>query len=507
MSILISKVEVWGMKKHSIVATLTVLIVGISLLVGIQTVTAAGMMGNGNSMMNDNNSNSSMMTEHTVDLKEANAVEQQLNLPPILKPDRQTKTDVYYTVTAKQGQMNFKDGQATKTYGYNGSYLGPVIQINNGQTVHIKEVNDLPTKTTFHWHGAIISGKADGGPHDPLAAGKSRTIKFKVQQPAAMLWFHPHPSGQTGKQVYKGLAGLIYVNDANSKKLSIPKKYGVDDFPVVVQDRTFDKNNQFNYKKDYNADGTLGENLLINGTLNPYINVSTNFVRLRLLNGSNARNYNFKLSNNQVMYKIAGDGSFLDKPVKIKKLQLSPGERAQVIVDTTKLPDNSELKLVTGGMNVLTMKLGARSSNISKIPNKLDNMQKLKQPTKDVNKEKLVLSGMSKMVQINGKQFNPDRIDLHAKVGQQQIWTIQNKKEMMMNMIHPFHLHGVQFRILSINGKKPPLAQQGYLDTITLNPGDSYKISFKFEKKGLYMYHCHNLEHEENGMMGQILVQ
>ncbi len=494
------------MKKTIWVSIFTVSFLTILAMLAPQ---AANAMGGGMMSGNDSSSNSGMMnssSEHNVLLKEPDVQAQKLNLPPVLKPDKQTKNDVYYTVTAQQGQMNFKSGQATKTYGYNGSYLGPVINITKGQTVHIKEVNDLKSTTTFHWHGAIISGKADGGPHEPIKPGKSRTISFKVEQPAATLWFHPHPDGKTAQQVYKGLAGLLYVNDAQSKKLAIPKNYGVDDFPIVVQDRTFDSNNQFNYKQDYNADGTLGKNLLVNGTLNPYIDVTTNFVRLRLLDGSNARNYNFHLSGNKTFYQIADDGSFLTKPVAMKKLQLSPGERAEIVVSTSDLANGTDLKLISGGMNVLTMRLGQRTNNISKLPKTLKKMPAVKEPTGNVNKEKLVLSGMSNMVQINGKKYSPDRIDIHAKQGQQQVWTIENKKE-MMNMIHPFHLHGVQFRILTINGKKPPMDQRGYLDTITLNPGDKYRISFKFEKIGLYMYHCHNLEHEDLGMMGQVKVE
>lgn len=496
------------MKKGRLVSLILLTTAIVMTLLLNQKVFAAGMMGNSNNNMMHGNDSGKMMSssEHNVLLKKSGTSLQQLNLPPILKPDKQTNTDVYYTVKAQEGQMNFKNDTPTKTMGYNGNYLGPVIQMERGQRVHITEVNNLDEKTTFHWHGAIIPGKADGGPHDPLKPHTSRKISFTVQQPAATLWFHPHPSGETGKQVYKGLAGLIYVNDKQSKKLAIPKKYGVDDFPLVVQDRTFDKNNQFNYKKDYNADGTLGKNILVNGTLNPYINVSTNYVRLRLLNGSNARNYTFRLSGHHKMYQIAGDGSFLAKPVAKKKLQLSAAERAEVVINTKDLADGKTLKLKAGGVNVLTMKLGQRTNNISHLPKTLKKMKTVKTPKHDVAKQKLVLSGMSQMVRINGKKYDPDRIDIHARQGQDQIWTIENKKEMMMNMIHPFHLHGVQFRIISINGKKPPINERGYLDTITLKPGDKYKITFKFEKKGLYMYHCHILEHEENGMMGQVSV-
>lgn len=471
-----------------------------------------GMM-NGSNTRNDskngvsNSGSMRMMSEPDVDLQDPRTPLKELNLPPILKPDKKTKSDVYYTVTAQKGEMSFKDGTTTDTLGYNGNYLGPVIQMERGQKVHIKEVNDLDEQTTFHWHGAVIPGKADGGPHDPLKAHSSRNISFTVQQPAATLWFHPHPSGKTGEQVYKGLAGLIYINDKQSKKISLPKEYGVDDFPLVVQDRTFDKNDQFNYQQDYNADGTQGENILVNGTLNPYINVTTRFVRLRILDGSNARNFTFKLSNGQKMYQVAADGSFLDKPVAMERLKLSAAQRAEIVIDTNSLKDGENLQLTAGGQNVLTMKMGQRVQNYSKLPKNLKHMSTAKTPTHNVAKQKLVLSGMSKMVQINGKKFNPDRIDIHSKVGQAQVWTIENKREMMMNMIHPFHLHGVQFRVLSINGKKPPMNLRGNLDTIRLNPGDTYKITFKFEKRGLYMYHCHILEHEENGMMGQVLAE
>jgi blue copper oxidase len=146
-----------------------------------------------------------------------------------------------------------------------------------------------------------------------LKPGKRKQYLFTVDQEASTLWFHPHPEGETASQVYRGLAGLMYIDDENSDSLDIPKNYGVDDFPLIVQDKSFDSNNQINYEEDYYSDGTQGDNLLINGTINPYVDISKRWIRYRIVSGSNSRNFTFNLSNNDSFYQIASDGGFLNK--------------------------------------------------------------------------------------------------------------------------------------------------------------------------------------------------
>ncbi|NGP44192.1 multicopper oxidase domain-containing protein [Bacillaceae bacterium SIJ1] len=428
-----------------------------------------------------------------------------LNIPPILESDQKSGNDVYYTIEAQKGQTEIFEGYQTDTLGYNSSFLGPVLKLQKGQTVHMTLKNRLDEETTFHWHGLIIEGDADGGPHSVIQPGEEKEITFKVQQERATLWFHPHPKGKTAKQVFEGLAGLMYIEDDAED----PYVYGENDFPLIIQDRTFNDQKQLDYEAVKNFDGTTGETLLINGTLNPYLTVNQEKVRLRLLNGSNMRNYTFKLSNNQAFQQVASDGGLLNEPVELTELQLTPSERAEIVVDFSKMKEDEEVELIMDdGTVLLPFEVTDVKSNIQK------KTPKPKKPItiseEDMQKpvtKTFELFGMGQHVTINGKKFDMDRIDFTQKKGETEVWEIYNKPDMMGGMIHPFHIHGTQFKVISINGEAPPENLQGYKDTITLDPGDRAKIAVKFAEEGIYMYHCHILEHEDNGMMGQIKVE
>ena len=250
-------------------------------------------------MDSDSMDNEHMDHDEIVSLTDSTG-ENELIIPPVLKSNNEEKTE--YTLRAQTGQTEIFDGVQTKTYGYNGSFLGPMLQFKKGDTVTINLVNELDEDTTFHWHGLEVPGNVDGGPHNVLKPGEESTIEFEVTQEAATLWFHPHPKGKTSEQVYNGLAGLIYINDENSENLGLPNDYGENDIPLIFQDRVFDDEKQLNYKSAANEDGTVGNTSLINGTLNPKLTVNKEKVRLRLLNGSNARNYTFKLNTDAVSY-------------------------------------------------------------------------------------------------------------------------------------------------------------------------------------------------------------
>src|SRR5699024_6495272 len=195
--------------------------------------------------------------------------ENELEIPAALGNESDKEDEVAYTVRAQKGETEIFDGTKTKTLGYNGDFLGPVLRFSKGDKVKIKTINDLDEETTFHWHGLEVPGEADGGPHESLKPGEEKVIKFEVAQGASTLWFHPHPDGKTAEQVYNGLAGLIYIEDDNSKDLELPDKYGENDIPLIFQDKTFDDKKQLNYSAAMNEDGTVGDTSLINGTLNP----------------------------------------------------------------------------------------------------------------------------------------------------------------------------------------------------------------------------------------------
>ncbi|SEJ83799.1 Multicopper oxidase with three cupredoxin domains (includes cell division protein FtsP and spore coat protein CotA) [Propionispira arboris] len=430
-----------------------------------------------------------------------------LNIPPIIKGEMNSSGDIVYSLTAENGAVQFKDGEKTKTMGYNGSFLGPTIVVKKGQNIQINLINHLNNEqTTFHWHGLIVPSDMDGGPHSPIDAGKQTTIAFHVNQEAATLWYHPHVIGKTAEQVYLGLAGILIVKDENESKLGLPEKYGIDDIPVVVQDRTFTDTNQFDYEKDYRADGTAGNTLLVNGTINPYIDVTTNEVRLRLLNGSNARIYTFSLSDNSTFKQIATDGGLLNSPVEMQALSLSPGERAEVIINTDKMYKNGDvLSLMTGDIAVLKMQIGERKDTKNTMPIVLNQLPEINDFS--MIDRKIVLSGMAGMVEINQEKFNEHRIDAYGTVGKREIWEIYNQKDMMGGMVHPFHIHGTQFRIISRNGISPAANERGWKDTVAINPDERVKLEVMFIEKGIFMYHCHILEHEDNGMMAQIKIE
>ncbi|HLR42017.1 MAG TPA: multicopper oxidase domain-containing protein [Pseudogracilibacillus sp.] len=242
----------------------------------------------------------------------ASTGENELNIPPLLESDRVEGDDIYYTVEAQKGETEIFPGIKTNTLGYNGNFLGPAIRLEEGQNAHFTLKNNLNEDTTFHWHGLIVGGNADGGPHDVIRPKEETEISFPVQQSAATLWFHPHPLGNTAKQVYEGLAGLLLIENETSADYV----YGENDFPLIIQDKIFTEDKQLDYATAYHPNGTFGNTILINGTVNPKLTIPKEKVRLRLLNGSNSRAYTFSLSNGASFEQIASDGGLLNEAVE-----------------------------------------------------------------------------------------------------------------------------------------------------------------------------------------------
>jgi len=431
----------------------------------------------------------------------------ELKIPKELEQDEKSK-EIVYTVKAQKGETEIFDGIQTDTIGYNGAFLGPMLRFDKGDTVKIKTINELDEETTFHWHGLEVAGAADGGPHSALQPGEEKVIEFKVDQEAATLWFHPHPDGQTSEQVYNGLAGLIYIEDENSKSLGLPNEYGQNDIPLIFQDRTFDDEKQLNYDAAMNDDGTIGDTLLINGTLNPKLTVKKEKVRLRLLNGSNARNYTFKLNSGDSFTQVATDGGFLNEPVTLEEITLTPSERAEIVVDFSSLDTLDDLALIDEeGSILLPFDVSEQGGKEEEIPEEMNQFTITEEEKNLPVTKEVELFGMMDKVTINGKKFDPERIDFTQEQGVTEVWEIYNKPDEMGGMIHPFHIHGTQFKILSRNGKEPSKNEQGWKDTISVEPDETVKVAVQFQHKGVYMFHCHILEHEDNGMMGQIKVE
>lgn len=465
------------------------------------------MIGDGSFMGQQNggmmHDNGGMGRGGTVELVASNEPNQRLPIPERLQPDRVTDEALYYTVRTERGEHQFfHQGVSSETLGYNGSLLGPMIELPTGKTVYITTINQLDEPTSFHWHGLVIPGAEDGGPHHSLDSGEQKQVRLDIDQQPGTLWFHPHPMGATAEQVYLGLAGLLYVTD--QAETGLPNAYGVDDIPLIVQDRLFTDDGQLDYDRQLNVDGTVGDTLIANGAINTTFDVTTNMLRVRLVNGSNARNLDFSLSNGEAFTQIATDGGLLHRPVSLETLTLTPSERAEILIDFSDLSLGDELALQADGIPFTTFTV---RDHIEQGGDWTDAFTEAPVAHKSSEADRrLTLFGMSNMVTIDGKRFDPDRIDINVRQGSTEVWEIYNREDMMGGMTHPFHVHGVQFRILDRDGKPPPDNERGWKDTVAVAPGEKVNIEMTFQETGTFMYHCHILKHEENGMMGQLKV-
>ncbi len=425
----------------------------------------------------------------------------------------------------------FYSGFTTKTIGYNGAYLGPTIILNKGQQVILNVKNRLNDTTTTHWHGLHVSPENDGSPHNPIMAGTTWSPSFTVMDNAATYWYHPHLHGKTMEQVLMGAAGLIIVRDAAEAALNLPRTYGVDDFPWILQWKTFDSST-----KQFVMDDELDNSTVVNGTINGQLNVPAQMVRFRVLNGSSHRYLYFAMNDNRNFKVIAGDESLLNAPVTINKLMISPGERYEIIVDFsgqtgnayylkqlgTQLPAGypggppDQMGMGTPGpldnkdFNLLQFNVTApTSSPVTSIPSSL--ITNVVTPTTGAGTKTFNMRGSPAMSMtnftINGVQYNHNVINFYTKQDSVMIWSLTNQSMMP----HPWHIHGNYFYITSINGSSPPTYMQGRKDVVTVSPqGGTVQLVMKYEDFSdptmPYMYHCHIGSHEDNAMMGQFIV-
>jgi FtsP/CotA-like multicopper oxidase with cupredoxin domain len=437
-----------------------------------------------------------------------------LAIPPLLEQTGIEGGTRLFDLTVREGRTNFFGNGESRTLGYNGNYLGPTIRVQRGQNISIRVKNTLDSDTTVHWHGAHVPAEADGGPHQVIRPGALWKATFTVDQPAATLWYHPHALGTTARQVYLGLAGLLIVDDQTSLSLQIPKTYGVDDIPLIIQDRRFKRDGTFEYRPSGPdiMHGYAGNTALVNGSVDSSLEVPRGIVRFRLLNGSNSSIYRIRFGDGRPFHQIASDGGFLEAPVESKQLVLTAGERAEILVDfgDRKAGDDAGLMLDTlAGLTqrIVTFTVTSRSAAYDEIPAKLAPIERIPE-TRASRTRTFALESMGHggALTINGKNMQMNRIDEIVRLGDTEIWEISNRGMGMgmMNQVHSFHIHDIQFLILSINGKDPPPSLSGWKDTVSLWPGDEVRIITTFEDyTGVYMYHCHLLEHEDNGMMGQ----
>ena len=469
---------------------------------------------------------------------------QQLYIPP-LDEGRLVDGVRIFDLEIKKGMSQFLPGLQTPTLGINANFLGTTLRMRAGDRVRLNVTNNIGEPTTLHWHGLHLPANCDGGPHQTIKEGTTWSPEFEIKQKAATFWYHSHMHHKTGEQVWRGLAGLLIVDDNNSKTLDIPATYGVDDIPLVLQDRSFNSDGTLRYATAMHNTmmGNLGAVLLANGTVGAHFEATTNRLRIRLLNGSNARFWRMGFDDGRAFHQIASDGSFLPHPVKMTRLFLGPGERAEIIVDISDAKPTTLRNFMIpeetdgGGMmmermlrmrrNSLSKDAGVEFLKIvpaldqkkyrgtsSKLPEKLISLPRLS-PTDAVKTRRFVLEmnmgprvmmGAVDPLTINGNVMDMNRIDEVVKLGDTEVWEITNRSMMP----HPFHIHDIQFQILDRNGKPPGPHERGLKDTVVVNRFETVRVIAKFEDYAdpdlPYMYHCHILEHEDAGMMGQFTV-
>jgi blue copper oxidase len=456
-----------------------------------------------------------------------------------------------------------------------GTAIGPIIRVAKGDKVRIRFVNELPEKSIIHWHGLHVSHENDGHPEHVINKGETYLYEFEVMNRAGTYWFHAHPEGLTGEQVYKGLAGLFIVTDEEEKTLNLPS--GDYDIPVVIQDKTFDINNQLVYLPNGRMDkmqGFLGKQILINGKIDNTLSLNKDGkYRLRVFNGSNSRAYKLGWNTGEPITVFGVDGGLLGSPKTLPYLILAPAQRFDVWLDLSNRPEGEGLKLIHlpipldnmmgggmmgGGMmgnttdsslpynkqfTILNISVGNSKKNDAQLPEKLSSSIALN-PADAVNRAaprtfNFGMEGMMKWT-INGRTYNGTEVadDEIVKLNTSEIWRINNGGNIstgnrnngggmmgngggmgnMMQMPHPVHIHQLQFNIVNRNSDKVDqnlwnavkdgFIDEGPQDIVYVLPGMYIDLVMRFEDfKGLFLYHCHNLEHEDMGMMRNFKIE
>lgn len=455
------------------------------------------------------------------------------------------------TLSGTTFNLNIKDtfrqivstGQQTITGGINGNFWGPTLFINKGDVVHMNVKNNLNDTTTIHWHGMHLPAVMDGGPHQTIPPGTTWQPYWTVNNNAATYWYHPHLHEMTMDQITKGVGGLIIVRDAVESALPLPRKYGVDDIPLVLTDRDFSSANQFQVVP-------YGDSMLTNGTLRAQYSVPAQVIRFRILNGAIERSYNIGFSDGRSFSVITSDGGLLNAPVAVTKYLLHAGERVEILVNCTGQNGTSvDLKaynsllagFVAGGenfpngpfanflgkkdFNLLHLNIGVQTANpISIFPTSLTTNVLLNSANANITRKLTISDSSASLIPgvailgpnafvINHRLFELNYNDYNVPLNNTEIWEITSTSVFG----HPFHIHDVEFNILDVNGVAPVPAQAGWKDVVfvpgKVGPnGTPQVVRFiaKFDDFAdslhPFMFHCHIALHEDEGMMGQFIV-
>lgn len=420
-----------------------------------------------------------------------------LRFPPTVGPTG-------LTLTPAPATLDLGGGATSQGYGFNGGWPGPTIRANVGDPVNILLQNALPEGTIVHWHGLVVPHAADGHPVQEVGPGGSYAYNFPLLQRAGMHWYHPHPHMRTGRQVHQGLAGLFIIDDPVDAALQLPS--GPYDLPLVIRDGRLNASGTLEY-----VDGTSGHpgnTIFCNGVRDATVNVDTTRYRLRILNACNTRVFTLRLNNGASMFLIGNDGGLLANRASVSSITVGPAERVDVVVSFAGRPVGTKVMLTSTNsgatFNLLEFVVTRVVTPSGQVPSVLSTIPRY-QRADAVRTRSFSFDGA---MRINGVPYDMARIDFRVPLGDLELWRLTNANT-NTGVNHPVHVHGAHFQVISRSGGRNSLFpwEGGWKDTVLLEPRETVEVLIKFEHyRGLYLLHCHRLEHEDMGMMSNFEV-
>jgi FtsP/CotA-like multicopper oxidase with cupredoxin domain len=435
--------------------------------------------------------------------------------PPVLVNTSKLPKTVEVSITAAITTLSLQPGITSEVFAYNGSVPGPTLDVREGDHVIVHFRNDLPEPTTVHWHGIHLPFESDGSPFHPIKPGETHDYEFTVRPgTAGTYWYHPHPDQRTGFAIGKGLFGGIVVHAANDPLPPMPEKM------IILSDNRFLKDGAIDFADPMSHHGAVDEEngregpvLFVNGHLMPTISIRSGEVqRWRIVNGSAGRIYRIALPGHTLLH-VGSDGGLFERPVEVKEILLTTGERVEVLVRGTDPPGAKTMLKdlpydryapqtrptdweTTRDMLILQTTDEAPVTPVA-IPATLRKITPL-----DTAKSTAVRTVVFSQGLINGKRMDMARVDVSTTVGATEIWEIEN----IVGMDHPFHLHGFQFQVLDRDGVPEPY--RAWKDMLNIPKHTSARIIVRYDDyPGKWMFHCHILDHEDHGMMGVLEVR
>jgi len=427
-------------------------------------------------------------------------------IPAVLAPVRRDATTDHYELACHEATAQALPGARTPIFGYGGVWPGVTLQVTRGRAAHVRVENRLRENVSVHNHGHHVAADSDGHPLAYVRPGQSRVYVYPNRQSGGTYWYHDHAMHQTGPHVYRGLAGFYLIHDPAEDELGLPS--GEFDVPLCLQDRLFDAQNALLYKVDEGTTftGLLGNAACVNGVHCPDFAVAARKYRLRLLNAANSRNLRLALSSGQPLVQIASDGALLPAPLSRKAIDLAPAERADCVVDFSALSPGASVVLRNLDPTwpevpeLLRFSVRRKATDASRVPARLSTVTRL-DPARAHTTRRITFQLSDGKWTMNGLRYDPGRIDFRPRLGSTEIWELHNKEQTQM---HPFHHHLVPFQVLDVNGEAPPPDLRGWKDTVAVPPAGRVRIIMRFEGfTGVYVFHCHKLEHEDHAMMLQ----